>query len=120
MKDLIHFKSALRCSLSGIRSAFKHEIAFRHDVWLGVLNIIGLVFVHIPCLVKLFLFVLWGGIIVTELINSAIEAVVDLVSPEWNELARDAKDMGSAAVFCAVLLLVVSWCVVLVKYFLYA
>lgn len=48
-----------------------------------------------------------------ELLNSAIEAVVDKVSPEFHELAGRAKDMGSAAVFLLLLLLLLSWGLIL-------
>lgn len=48
-----------------------------------------------------------------ELLNSAIEAVVDKVSPEFNELAGRAKDMGSAAVFVLLVLVVLSWALIL-------
>ena len=48
-----------------------------------------------------------------ELLNSAIEAVVDKVSPEFHELAGRAKDMGSAAVFVLLLLLALSWGLIL-------
>jgi diacylglycerol kinase (ATP) len=49
-----------------------------------------------------------------ELLNSAVEAVVDLVSPDPHELAGRAKDMGSAAVFLLMMLTVLSWALVLV------
>jgi diacylglycerol kinase (ATP) len=48
-----------------------------------------------------------------ELLNSAIEAVVDKVSPEFNELAGRAKDMGSAAVFVLLVLVALSWALIL-------
>ena len=48
-----------------------------------------------------------------ELLNSAIEAVVDKVSPEFHELAGRAKDMGSAAVFVLLVLVVLSWALIL-------
>jgi diacylglycerol kinase (ATP) len=48
-----------------------------------------------------------------ELLNSAIEAVVDKVSPDFNELAGRAKDMGSAAVFVLLVLVVLSWALIL-------
>ena len=53
-----------------------------------------------------------------ELLNSAIEAVVDKVSPEFHELAGRAKDMGSAAVFLLLVMVMVSWALILVPRFL--
>ena len=52
-------------------------------------------------------------VIVVELVNSAIEAVVNRIGPERNELAGRAKDLGSAAVFCAIVLAIVVWIFVL-------
>lgn len=52
-------------------------------------------------------------VLAVELLNSAIEAVVDKVSPGFDELAGRAKDMGSAAVFMLLLLVVLSWGLIL-------
>jgi len=48
-------------------------------------------------------------VLVVELLNTAIEAVVDRVSPEWHELSKNAKDLGSAAVFLSLVLCAVVW-----------
>ena len=96
-------------SYRGIRAALQHEAAFRQEFvlmliliplafWLGEtveqqLLLIG------PCIL----------VVVAELINSAIEAVVDRIGPERHVLSGQAKDMGSAAVFFCLILVVVSW-----------
>ena len=49
-----------------------------------------------------------------ELLNSAVEAVVDKISPEFNELAGRAKDMGSAAVFLLLVLVLLTWSLLVV------
>ena len=51
----------------------------------------------------------WAVVLLAELLNSAVEAVVDLVSPEWHPLARQAKDYASAAVFVAIVLTGALW-----------
>ncbi|MBP5641299.1 MAG: diacylglycerol kinase, partial [Victivallales bacterium] len=51
--------------------------------------------------------------------NSAVEAIVDLVSPGWNELAKRAKDIGSAAVFCMLVLFWGSWLFIILKMFVW-
>jgi len=56
-------------------------------------------------------------VLTTELLNSAIEAVVDRASPEQNELAGRAKDMGSAAVFVSLCAVVVVWSLVAIDRF---
>jgi diacylglycerol kinase (ATP) len=54
-------------------------------------------------------------VLITELLNSAIEAVVDLASPEFHKLAGQAKDMGSAAVFISLALTVILWILALIS-----
>ena len=56
-------------------------------------------------------------ILIVELINSAIEAVVDRVSFEHHPLSKNAKDLGSAAVFLSFVLAVATWCVILAPLF---
>jgi len=105
--------SALRWSMKGLAAAWRHEASFRLEVLLAVVLIpLGLWLGHggIEKLLLVFAPVL---VLAAELLNSAIEAVVDKVSPEFNELAGRAKDMGSAAVFLLILLTALSWVLVL-------
>lgn len=67
--------------------------------------------------VKMGLVSLWVLLLAAELINSAVESVVDLVSPDWNEYAKHAKDYCSAAVSLIVLLLAANWILVIVRQF---
>lgn len=62
---------------------------------------------------KLLLIAVFVLVLIVELINSAIEAVVDRVSLERNPLSKNAKDFGSAAVFLTLFLAAVTWLVVL-------
>jgi diacylglycerol kinase (ATP) len=48
-------------------------------------------------------------VLLTEMLNSAVEAVVDRVGPEYHELSKQAKDMGSAAVFISLATFVAIW-----------
>ncbi len=68
-----------------------------------------LYFLPLSLEMKLLLFGANSIVIITELINSAIESVVDLVSPEFNEHAGNAKDIGSAAVLLSLLLAATLW-----------
>jgi diacylglycerol kinase (ATP) len=61
---------------------------------------------------RLMLFAAMSIVLITELLNSAIEAVVDKASPEIHPLAGRAKDMGSAAVFVSLVLTVLAWAVI--------
>ncbi|MCK4706162.1 MAG: diacylglycerol kinase [Gammaproteobacteria bacterium] len=93
----------------GFKAAYKHEAAFRQELWLCiVLAPIALYFgetlMDKAILISSLLFIL-----IVELINSAIEAVVDRIGDEVHELSGRAKDMGSSAVFLAITMAVVIW-----------
>ncbi len=100
---------AMIWSFKGLRAAWQHEASFRLEVCLSVL---------------LFPLGLWLGqggvekallagslllVLSAETLNSAIEAVVDKVSPEFHELAGRAKDLGSAAVFILMINVLLCW-----------
>ncbi|MCF6282525.1 MAG: diacylglycerol kinase [Candidatus Polarisedimenticolaceae bacterium] len=96
-------------SIAGLRATFQHEAAFRQECLL-TLVLLPLVFVlgQNPVEWALLIGPLFMVLIV-EVINSAIEAIVDLVSPEHHPLAGRAKDMGSAAVMLTLILLFLVW-----------
>jgi len=96
-------------SLNGLRFAVKNETAFRQELALYVLLLVVLFFLPISILFKSILLVGNTVVLLFELINSAIEAIVDMVSPEYNELAKHAKDLGSAAVLISLVLAIVLW-----------
>lgn len=118
MKDRVgigHMISAIRNSLRGIRDAFKTGCAFRQETVIGIVHY-GLIFaIDESFETKLLLAALWVVLMAAELINSAVEAVVDFVSPEWNELARYAKDFCSAAVFMMVCVIIIFWIIILYR-----
>lgn len=104
--------SALRWSLKGLRAGWRHEASFRLEVWLAVVLVPLGLWLGNGALEKLALIVPIFLVLAAELLNSAIEAVVDLVSPGYHELAGRAKDLGSAATFVLMVLTGVSWVVV--------
>lgn len=96
---LVHFFKAFGYSMAGIGATFKLEMAFRMElaafvvlVPLALLLPIGLVFKALV-LGSMFL------VLITELLNSALEWIVDYISTDHHLYAKRAKDMGSAAVF---------------------
>lgn len=94
---------ALGNSASGLRMAYASESAFRQEVWAAVVLVpgafwLGKSWVEVALLAGSVLLVL-----VVELLNSGIEAVVDRVSYDWHELSKRAKDIGSAAVLVSLL-----------------
>ncbi len=104
---------AVRYSAQGLRSAWKHEHAFRQELCVIVPATVVALLLPVTAIEKLVLVATMVLVLVVELLNSAIEAVVDRVSLERHPLSRNAKDFGSAAVMLAVLLSVVCWAVVL-------
>lgn len=116
-KGLSHVFKAFVYSMKGLRAALKYEEAFR-------LELIALV-IMLPL-------GLWLGndgieralltaslllVLIVELVNSAIEAVVDRISTEHHELSGRAKDIGSAAVFLAMMNVLLIWGLVLWSHF---
>lgn len=105
--------NAFGYSMDGFKAAYTHEDAFRQEVWLSLV-LIPLTFyleseaVHRILMVGSVLLVM-----IVELLNSAVEAVVDRVSIERHALAKRAKDIGSAAVLLALVNLAVVWGLIL-------
>ena len=101
--------NAFGYSLSGLRAAYKHEDAFRQEVWLAAILIPLAFFIPVAGLGKALMVASVLLVLIVELINSAIEATVDRVSLESHRLAARAKDIGSAAVLISLLNVAVVW-----------
>ena len=97
----------------GFKAAYKNEAAFRQELWLCILLMPAALYFGETLLDKAILISSLLFILIVELINSAIEAVVDRISDEIHELSGRAKDMGSTAVFIAITMAVVVWAGVL-------
>jgi len=105
--------NALFYSYAGLRAAYRHEDAFRQEIWLAV------------ALIPLALLLPASGaghalmigsvllVLLVELINSAIEAAIDRISLENHRLSKRAKDIGSAAVLVALINVLATWGLVL-------
>lgn len=104
---------ALGYSRRGLRDAWRHEHAFRQELTLVVLLVPVIVFVPVSLLERAALAATLLLVLIVELLNSAIEAVVDRVSLDAHELSGRAKDMGSAAVLLSLALAAITWFAVL-------
>lgn len=109
---VVRLFKAFKYSMHGFANALKNEAAFRQDCMLVAAALISLIFFDVSqtgfCLVL-------GAsalLLITELLNSAVEETVNICAPEFHPLAKRAKDMGSAAVFCALVNLVAIWAIV--------
>jgi diacylglycerol kinase (ATP) len=100
---------AAQYSEQGIRSAWRDEAAFRQEMALVVLMAPLTLWLPLPITDTVLLLALMGLVLVAELLNSGLEAVVDMASPDIHVLAAKAKDCGSAAVFIALLMLLGAW-----------
>lgn len=106
---IARLRAAFSYSLSGLRYAFRNEESFRQETVIYVLLLAGLFFMPLPITFKAILFFANTLTLIIELLNSAIEAVVDLASPEYHDLAKQAKDVGSAAVLIVLTMTVALW-----------
>ncbi|UXI02175.1 diacylglycerol kinase [Photobacterium sp. TY1-4] len=108
-KGLMRLLKAMRCSIAGFKAVYRYEAAFRQELFLA-----GLL---LPCSLILaddwlqLILLVFGVLLIllVEIINSALEAVVDRIGLEQHELSGRAKDMGSAAVFVALLIYILIW-----------
>jgi len=104
-------------SWKGVRAAWINEAAFRQEGVAVVLAIIIAGFLDIDVITRVLLIGSVTLVMVVEILNSAIEAVVDRIGPEFHELSGRAKDMGSAAVLMTILLALFTWISLLWSHF---
>ena len=111
-------RKASQYSMKGLRAAWRDESAFRQECALGVV-LVPLSFWMGESLVETALLIgAYAAVLITELLNTAIEAAVDRVGREPNDLAGRAKDIASAAVAVSLLLLGCVWALVAAHRFL--
>ncbi len=96
-------------SIKGLKAAWTHEAAFRQELVLTLVLSISAFFLPVTTLERVLMISSLLLILIVELVNSAVEAVVDRVSDDWHELSGRAKDIGSAAVFVALFLALFVW-----------
>lgn len=108
-KGLARILAATGYSMQGLRAAWRHEEAFRIEATLALLCVPLAFWVGQDLTQRLLLVVCCGLVIITELVNSAIEATVDRFGPEQHPLSGQAKDIGSAAVFASLVLFLAVW-----------
>ena len=105
--------SACIYSAKGLKSCYQSEFAFRVEVWLAIVLIpVGYLLgesevERVLLIIPIFI------ILIVEMLNSAIEAVVDRISMEHHELSGFAKDVSSAAVLFSLIIFLVTWCIIL-------
>ncbi|HEC18631.1 MAG TPA: diacylglycerol kinase [Gammaproteobacteria bacterium] len=110
---IIRIIKATGYSWAGLRAAFRHEAAFRQELALCVILAPVALWLGSNAVERALLIGSLFLVLIVELLNSAVEAVVDRFGGEQHELSGRAKDIGSAAVFIALLNVIVTWGLVL-------
>jgi diacylglycerol kinase (ATP) len=102
------FKNS-RYALSGLWITFKNEMSFKLEILAAIPLLILIYIVDFSIMEKVVLLVTLFLTLIVELLNSAIENVVDITTKEYNLLAKNAKDMGAGAVFVSIFLHLLCW-----------
>ena len=106
-------RSAFGYSIKGLTHAFKTETAFRQETILALILIPVAIIIGNTGLERALLVASVLLVLIVELLNTAVEAVVDRIGPEFHELAGYAKDVGSAAVLLTLFQVVVVWLLII-------
>ena len=108
-KGLRRLINATGYSMKGLRAAYQNEAAFREEVLLACVLIPPAFLLRLPAVETVLLIGSVLLLMLVEILNSAIEAVVDRIGSELHPLSGRAKDLGSAAVFIAMIILGATW-----------
>lgn len=113
-QGIVRMIKAAKYSYQGALAAFRGEAAFREEVIMCLILIPVAFWLDVSAMERLLMIVSLLLVLLVELLNSAIEAVVDRVSTAHHPLSGQAKDMGSAAVLISIVIAVLTWVTVLV------
>lgn len=111
--DLRRLWNAALFSKDGFKAAFACEAAFRQELLLALVLLPAAFILHVSTAFKALLIASVFLVLIVEILNSAIEAIVDMTSPGFHLLAKRAKDLGSAAVLLSLMNLAAVWALAL-------
>ena len=115
---LVRVLHAFFNSMAGLKDAWTCESAFRQEVLLAAIMIPAACFVRVTMVERAMLIATVLLVIIVELLNSGVEAAIDRISFDHHSLSRRAKDIGSAAVFVALVLCGLVWGMILLPRFM--
>lgn len=115
-KPNYHLFKNTKYALDGLVHAIKTESSFKLELLSAIFIIPAIIIVPASLETKLILLVTAFLVLIVELLNSAVENVVDLVTKDIHPLAKSAKDIGATAVMFAISLHIICWIVVLYNY----
>ncbi|RXJ87158.1 diacylglycerol kinase [Arcobacter sp. CECT 8985] len=113
-KPKYHLLKNTKYALSGLKHVLKTESSFKLELICAIFIIAAIFFIDTTLTNKLILLTTGILVLIVELLNSAVENVVDLVTKEFAPLAKTAKDIGSTAVMFSICLHIICWILVLV------
>ncbi len=116
-KGLVRIFNAYKYSMKGFKAGIENEAAIRQELCLAAVMTVAAFFVFNTVPELILLIITPWIVVITELLNSAVEAVVDRIGTEFHELSGRAKDLGSAAVFVALGVTLFTWVAVIVERF---
>jgi diacylglycerol kinase (ATP) len=112
-KGLGRIINAFKFSMQGLKSCYQSEAAFRQEVWLSVVLIPLVFWLSDSAVDRVLLITPIFIVLIIEVLNAAIESIVDRIGHEHHVLSGVAKDMGSAAVWLSLMLFIVTWLIIL-------
>lgn len=115
---LLRIAHAFFNSLAGLRDAWRHESAFRQEILLALVLVPVAFMVQVTPAERVLLIGAVLLVIIVELLNTSVEAAIDRISFDRHSLSKRAKDLGSAAVFIALVLLALVWALILAPHLL--
>ncbi|MBN2062349.1 MAG: diacylglycerol kinase [Deltaproteobacteria bacterium] len=112
LKGIRRLVKAFEYSISGLKAAWENEEAFRLEVFLSVPIIAAGLWLGGTGTQRALLIGIWFTVLITELINSAIESIIDRIGSNNHILSGRAKDLGSAAVLVSICACFIVWGIV--------
>lgn len=114
IKTILHIKNATLYSLAGLSIAFKEEFAFKLEVLSAFVALPAAFFIGHSAIEYSVLIGSYLLILIVELLNSAIETVLNRIDRAWHPLTKKAKDIGSAAVMVAIANALITWLIIII------
>ncbi len=104
-------------SWAGLRHTFKNEAAFRQEILLCLILTPLILLMPLSLLAKLYLVGCLALVLICELVNTGLEVIINHISPQYSEAAKNAKDIGSALVLVALANLTIAFLALLTSLF---
>ena len=116
-KGIMRVLRAFTYSYDGFKASFQSEAAFRQDLLVFILGVFSLMVLSLSLFEKAVLFFSLMLVLLMELVNTAIEAIVDRISDDYHKLSKKAKDIGSLLVLLSFVNAFVCWGLILYSSF---